>query len=247
MHRNLPTGKAAHCLNLPEQSRKRICPLRDIWYTVFFHPPIPLIIRRERWSNNPPNITSHDFLRASLPFIAQRSASDIRGFFPLLRPLPNPLRINLLSETTALLGLRLALHLLRHLDVDLEELAHAAVQAHGLALVQVGFAVLGRDAFLGAGVDESVVESALVRWCHLGAHTSTCKGTDATYWLNMLETISISASAAAIFSAEEGWGRPWPKRKDIFGMWCVWWFFLGEGVCVCVCVSVRCGSLGCEC
>ena len=43
------------------------------------------------------------------------------------------------------------------------------------------------------------------------------------YWLNMLETISISASAAAIFSAEEGWGRPWPKRKDIFG--CV--------VCVC--------------
>jgi hypothetical protein len=39
---------------------------------------------------------------------------------------------------------------------------------------------------------------------------------NATHWLNMLETISISASAAAIFSAEEGWGRPWPKRKDIF-------------------------------
>jgi len=30
----------------------------------------------------------------------------------------------------------------------------------------------------------------------------------------MLETISISASAAAIFSAELGCGR-WPKRKDI--------------------------------
>lgn len=35
------------------------------------------------------------------------------------------------------------------------------------------------------------------------------------YWLNMLETISISASAAAIFSAEEGCGRPPPKRKDM--------------------------------
>lgn len=31
----------------------------------------------------------------------------------------------------------------------------------------------------------------------------------------MLETISISASAAAIFSAEEGCGRPPPKRKDM--------------------------------
>jgi hypothetical protein len=47
----------------------------------------------------------------------------------------------------------------------------------------------------------------------------------------MLETISISASAAAIFSAEEGWGRPWPKRKDIFwDVWCVGVF--GEGACV---------------
>jgi hypothetical protein len=30
----------------------------------------------------------------------------------------------------------------------------------------------------------------------------------------MSETISISASAAAIFCSEESWGRP-PKRKDI--------------------------------
>jgi hypothetical protein len=38
------------------------------------------------------------------------------------------------------------------------------------------------------------------------------------YRLYMSETMSISASAAAIFSAEEGWGRaPPPKRKDIFG------------------------------
>ena len=40
------------------------------------------------------------------------------------------------------------------------------------------------------------------------------------YWLNMLETISISASAAAIFSAEEGCGRAPPKpRKDMFAVW----------------------------
>ncbi len=32
--------------------------------------------------------------------------------------------------------------------------------------------------------------------------------------LNMSETISTSVSAAAIFSAEESWGRL-PKRKDI--------------------------------
>ena len=42
------------------------------------------------------------------------------------------------------------------------------------------------------------------------------------YWLNILETISISASAAAIFSAEEGWGRAPPKRKDIFAVLACW-------------------------
>ena len=134
-------------------------------------PTLVLIVRRQRWSNNPPNITSHD-LRVFPPIIASRSSDDSLSLLPFsLRPLPLDLlalrTINLLSETTALLGLRLALHLLRHLDVDLEELAHAAVQAHGLALVQVGFAVLGRDAFLGAGVDESVVgKSTLARWSH---------------------------------------------------------------------------------
>ena len=34
--------------------------------------------------------------------------------------------------------------------------------------------------------------------------------------MNMSETISTSVSAAAIFSAEESWGRP-PNRKDIVG------------------------------
>lgn len=48
---------------------------------------------------------------------------------------------------------RLSLHLLRHLDIDFKELRHAAIQAHRLALVQVVFAVLGRDALFRARVD----------------------------------------------------------------------------------------------
>ena len=58
------------------------------------------------------------------------------------------------EHATALLRGGLALHLLRDLDVDLEELTHAAVEADGLALVEVGFAVLRRNALLGAGVNE---------------------------------------------------------------------------------------------
>ena len=60
----------------------------------------------------------------------------------------------LTEHATALLCGSLALHLLRDLDVDFEELADAAVEADGLALVEVGFAVGGRDALLGAGVNE---------------------------------------------------------------------------------------------
>jgi hypothetical protein len=51
----------------------------------------------------------------------------------------------------ALLLSSLTLHLLADLDVDVEELGHAAVETDGFALVQVGFAVVGGDAFLGAG------------------------------------------------------------------------------------------------
>jgi hypothetical protein len=108
-----------------------------------------------------------------------------------------------LHHSAALLRGRLALHLLRDFDVDFEELAHAAVEAHGLALVEVGFAVLGGNALLGAGVDEpgerrhvSIDPSEIAR--------NSMDARIKTYWLNMLETISISASAAAIFSAEEG-------------------------------------------
>lgn len=40
-----------------------------------------------------------------------------------------------------------------------------------------------------------------------------------THWLNMLETISISASAAAIFSAEEGGARaPNPNMDMLAGV-----------------------------
>ena len=56
------------------------------------------------------------------------------------------------EHATALLRGGLALHLLRNLDVDLEELAHAAVEAHGFAFAEVCFAVGGLDAFAGAGV-----------------------------------------------------------------------------------------------
>lgn len=60
------------------------------------------------------------------------------------------------AHTAALsVGGSLALHLLADLDVDVEELGDAAVQADGLALVQVAFAVVDRDAFLGAGFGET--------------------------------------------------------------------------------------------
>jgi hypothetical protein len=119
-------------------------------------------------------------------------------------PTTSSLFLSAEHATTALLRGGLALHLLRDLDVDLEELAHAAVEADGLALVEVGFAVLGRNALLGAGVDEPGEREnqyGMVSYASAMCAAMNCK---ATYWLNMPETISISASAAAIFSAEEG-------------------------------------------
>jgi hypothetical protein len=52
---------------------------------------------------------------------------------------------------TTLLPIRLSLHLLAHFNIDLEEFAHAAVQTHGFALVEIGFPVRGVYAFGGAG------------------------------------------------------------------------------------------------
>ena len=40
------------------------------------------------------------------------------------------------------------LHLFRDLDVDFEEFGDTAVEADALAFAQVGFAIIGRDAFL---------------------------------------------------------------------------------------------------
>jgi hypothetical protein len=51
------------------------------------------------------------------------------------------------ASAESLPSLGLALHLLADLDVDLEELGYAAVEADGLALVQIGFAVRCIDAF----------------------------------------------------------------------------------------------------
>jgi hypothetical protein len=45
-----------------------------------------------------------------------------------------------------------------------------------------------------------------------------CEGEKGKYLLNISVTRSISASAAAIFSAEEGWGRPNPPNIDIFAI-----------------------------
>ena len=43
------------------------------------------------------------------------------------------------------------------------------------------------------------------------------------YRLSMSETISTSVSAAASFSAEDGWGRPAPKRYDmVLDFWANW-------------------------
>jgi len=51
--------------------------------------------------------------------------------------------------------IRLPLHLLADLHIDLKEFGHAAVEADRLALVEIGFAVVLVEAFLRAGVDET--------------------------------------------------------------------------------------------
>jgi hypothetical protein len=66
------------------------------------------------------------------------------------------LQLSTKHATSSLLPLCLSLHLLRNLDIDLEELAHASVQTYGFALVEVPFAVGGIDAFFAAGLYESV-------------------------------------------------------------------------------------------
>lgn len=62
----------------------------------------------------------------------------------------------------SLLPLRLALHLLADLNIDLEELGDAAVEAHGLALVQIRLAVGCVDALCRAGLQETRKTKSLV-------------------------------------------------------------------------------------
>jgi hypothetical protein len=67
------------------------------------------------------------------------------------------------KHASTLLSLRLALHLLANLDVDLEELGYAAVQAHGFALVQIRLTVRRVYAFGCAGFDEPRVGNVLAK------------------------------------------------------------------------------------
>lgn len=67
------------------------------------------------------------------------------------------------TAATLLLGC-IALHLLADLDIDVEELGHAAVETHGLALVEVAFAVVGRDTLLGAGLGQAVTSALAGIW-----------------------------------------------------------------------------------
>lgn len=58
------------------------------------------------------------------------------------------------AESLLLLG-SLTLHLLADLDVDIEELGNAAVEADGLALVEVTLTVVDGDTLLGAGLAQA--------------------------------------------------------------------------------------------
>lgn len=67
-----------------------------------------------------------------------------------------------LEAHATLVGIGLALHLLADLDVDVEELGHAAVEADGLALVDLALAIVLGHALLGADLGEARTGSLLV-------------------------------------------------------------------------------------
>lgn len=69
------------------------------------------------------------------------------------------------ATNTALLAGSFSLHLLGDLDVDLEELADATIEADGLALVKVTLAVAVGNTLLGAGFDETVKYVSTRSWC----------------------------------------------------------------------------------
>lgn len=139
-----------------------------------------------------------------------------------------------LHAHATLVGIGLALHLLADLDVDVEELGHAAVEADGLALVEVAFAVIGGDTLLGARLSQAMIrDGSKLEWVRIiDSLKMDLNGVSEGFWflnhdtalgyavelptyrLNMSEIISTSVSAAEIFSAEDILGAP-PKRKDM--------------------------------
>ena len=80
----------------------------------------------------------------SIPTLLYPPSHALPSFFsPLLRPkAPHP--------TTTALSSHIPLHLLPHLQIDLEEFTHAPIYAHPFAFVEVGFVVGGGDAFFCA-------------------------------------------------------------------------------------------------
>jgi hypothetical protein len=89
---------------------------------------------------------------------------------PYIMPFPPHSNIPSLRpkhSATTTPSLRLPLHLLANLDINLEELGHTSVQAHGLALVEIGFAVRCVDAFVAAGFEETMRALASIQSEHL--------------------------------------------------------------------------------
>jgi hypothetical protein len=78
-----------------------------------------------------------------------KHALNLINLFIVLRSL---LHSKHATSASSLPSSRVSLHLLRDLDVHLEELGHASVQAHTLALVQVSFSVVGGYALFKAGL-----------------------------------------------------------------------------------------------
>lgn len=74
---------------------------------------------------------------------------------PSASVIPSSGTLHAKAHTATLLVGGIALHLLADLDVDIEELAHAAVQTDRLALVQIAFPVIDRDTLLGAGLGQA--------------------------------------------------------------------------------------------
>ena len=98
--------------------------------------------------------------------------------------------------------------------MDIEEFGSTPIEADALALVEFGFAVIVGNALLLAGFCEANIESvsALLISVRDGAVLSRAKPRNQTYRLAISVRSFISASTAAIFSADDGWGRPSPKN-----------------------------------